>query len=172
MEIWGDHFRPEYMGLMLTVPVFLSRGPAGGARLGEAQPLASTTRTDLHCEPIGNVVLQLSGSKRWTLVSADHHHLLKPAVSKDGRAYFNSMHDPLDPHALDHVPRYDVVTEAGDALWVPPWTWHRVKYLENVTALSASLFHIRPLEMLRNNPLYSAAVVPNIIKELVGFKTT
>jgi len=150
IDIWGDRFRPEYMGLLLTVPVFLSRGPAGQGSPAQQlnTSLSGTTRTDLHCEPIGNVVLQLAGSKRWTLVSPEHAHLLRPTVSKDGRAYYNSMLDPLDRHALDHVPRYEVVTRAGDALWVPPWTWHRVEYLENITALSASLFHFRPVSVV------------------------
>ena len=169
-EIWGDRFAPRDLGLLLTVPVFLSRGPTGGRRA--RRPLASTTRTDLHCEPIGNVMLQLHGSKRWTLVSPEHSHMLRPTVSPDNRAYFNSMLDPLDPQALAHVPRYEVITHAGDALWVPPWTWHRVEYLENITALSASLFHFRPLEYAKNNPLFAATVVPNLIKELVGLKTT
>ena len=57
----------------------------------------------------------------------------------------------------------------ADALWVPPWTWHRVDYLPDVTALAASLFHLR-LEQLGNNAFFTALAVPNMAKELVGWK--
>jgi len=49
------HIAPARIGLLLTVPIFLATGA----------PLA---RTDLHCEPIGNLVLNLAGRKTWTLV--------------------------------------------------------------------------------------------------------
>ena len=42
--------------------------------------------------------------KRWTLVSPRYSKLLKPTVSPDGRAYFYSHVDPLDPNGLVHVP--------------------------------------------------------------------
>ena len=44
-------------------------------------------------------------------------------------------------------------------------------YLDGVTALSASLFHFRIEQVLPQNALYSALAVPNVIKELVGWKT-
>ena len=109
-EIWGDRFEPSDLGLTLTVPVFMARGKSSesSAASSSSSSLAKTTRTDLHCEPIGNVVVQLHGSKRWTLVHPDHSWMLKPTVSPDGRAYFFSNLDPLDPNALAHVPRYEV----------------------------------------------------------------
>ena len=47
---------------------------------------------------------------------------------------------------MDCVPH-----QAGDALWVPTWTWHRVDYIEGVTALAASLFHVR-CEQIATHP--------------------
>ena len=56
----NGHFRPWRVGNMLTVPIFVSKGTS---------EVSNSTRTDLHCEPIANVAIQLSGSKRWTIVS-------------------------------------------------------------------------------------------------------
>jgi len=91
---------------LITVPVFLGKGSSSTA--GNEDQLKSTSRTDLHCEPITNVVMQTEGSKRWTLVGPEHSKLLKPRVSPEGRAYFYSSLDPLDRRALHHVPRYEV----------------------------------------------------------------
>lgn len=203
------------LGLSLTVPVFMATG-------------APQARTDLHCEPIGNMALQLGGRKRWTLVPPGESRYLRPTLSRDGRAYFQSEVPPTqDPKgSLAHVRRWVVETDTvrqrpaatppsaarrtsiflsifhqpstahrthichsppasfgqrkpdahswpwpqGDALWVPTWTWHRVDYLPQQTAVSASLFHFR-WEQTPQNSLYTALAVPNVIKELVGWKT-
>ena len=155
-----EHLDSSRIGLMLTVPVFLATGDEG-----------ARSRTDLHCEPIGNLALQFGGRKRWTLVPPEESHLLRPSLSKDGRAYFQSMLPTDNPdETLAHVRRWVVETDTGDALWVPTWTWHRVDYLPGVTALAASLFHFR-FDSMANNGLYSALAVPNVLKELVGWKT-
>ena len=54
---------------------------------------------------------------------------------------------------------------------MPTWTWHRVDYLPNVTALSVSLFHVRAEQLAAAQPLLTAAMVPALLKELVGWKT-
>ena len=152
----------------VTAPVFMSRGQA---RPDRTEPsLAHTTRTDLHCEPISNVVVQTEGRKSWTLIDPTYWKLLRPTVAPDGRAYFYSRLDPLSPTALYHVPRYEIETEAGDVLYVPTWTWHRVEYLQDSVAVSLSVFEFVPLDYLvRNFPL-AVTLVPNIIKEAVGLK--
>ena len=155
----SSHIRKSRIGTTLTVPVFMATGAPGA-------------RTDLHCEPIGNLVLMLGGRKRWTLAAPNQSRYLRPTLSKDGRAYFVSSQPTENPEeALAHVKRWVVETGPGDVLWVPTWTWHRVDYLDGVTALSASLFHFRIEQVLPQNALYSALAVPNVIKELVGWKT-
>ena len=97
----------------------------------------------------------------------------EPTLSPDGRAYFVSSVDPTaDPaESLAHVRRWVVETGPGDVLWVPTWTWHRVDYHDGETALSASLFHFRAGMAAANNALFTGLVVPNMIKEVVGWKT-
>jgi hypothetical protein len=154
------HVAPSRLGSMLTVPVFLGHGQLG-----------AHARTDLHCEPIGNLALQLGGRKRWTLVAPEESHLVRPTLSTDGRAYFISALPSERPNeTFAHVRRWTVETDVGDALWVPTWTWHRVDYLPGVTALAASLFHFR-VEQVAHNGLFTALAIPNVIKELVGWKT-
>lgn len=154
-----------------TVPVFLAGSQAARPDADATQ----TSRTDLHCEPIGNVAVQLHGSKVWTMVDPKQSTLLKPSVSRHGRAFYYSNVNPLDPYALAHVPHYKVTTTAGDGLWVPPWMWHRVDYISNGNeaepALAASLFHFRPLDFGANNPLFALLMFPNLLKEMLGRNT-
>ena len=193
-------------------------------------------RTDLHKEPIGNMVCQLAGRKRWLLVAPEESSHLMPRLSVDGcasarvygyherplspfapharsdvraytalsysvgsnlctssrpsaagafvfvpflrprkcrRAYFQSAHPPESVgERIAHVrQRWTVDTGPGDVLWVPTWTWHRVDYLPGETALSASIFHFRPEQFLWSDPMSSLLILPNILKELIGWKT-
>lgn len=155
----ADHVASSRIGTLLTVPVFMATG-------------APNARTDLHCEPIGNLMLQLGGRKVWTLVPPEESRYLRPSLSKDGRAYFQSRLPTEAPdETLGHVRRWTVESRTGDAVWVPTWTWHRVDYLVGETALSASLFHVRREQIVAHNPLFFALNVPNLVKEAVGWKT-
>ena len=144
---------------LLTVPLFVSGG--GGAE--------RPTYTDLHSEPIASMAIQIEGSKDWTLVPAADSASLRPAASPDGRAYFYSR---LDDGELSRLPRLAVTTWPGDALWVPPWTWHAVSYAPAAgVSVAASLFHFRPWAFVAAQPYFAAAVLPNLAKEIFGIKT-
>lgn len=163
-ELFGAYFTPEHIkgfgplpGLT-TVPLFISSG-----RITSAQK----PFTALHCEPIGNVAVQLSGSRKWTLVQPKHWRHVQPSLALDGRAYFPSWIRSSPP-----VPRYSVITHAGDAVWVPTWTWHQVDYLESPdVSIGASLFHFRPVEFVKNNPTFAILVIPALIRELLGYSS-
>ena len=140
----------------------------------------SYPRTDLHAEPIGNIAVQLHGTRRWTLVATKWSKLLRPTVSKHGRAYVYSNMDPRQElqKRLTSLPQvYDCVTNKGDALWVPPWMWHRVDYsystvdteldVEDTLSLGASIFHFYP-KLFLQSPLFSFLVIPNLIWEVLG----
>eukprot|EP00466_Bigelowiella_natans_P017612 jgi/Bigna1/145885/aug1.105_g20593 len=128
------------IGDFLTIPVFMAHGHEGdGADGGEGG--RATPRTDLHCEPIANVVIQVSGSKLWTLYPSESSRFLRPKV-----------------------------LNKGDAMFLPSWTWHRVDYLPGITALSVSFFHVRIKDMFTNNPIFALATFPNMMKEFFGIK--
>lgn len=168
---FGKRFQPDdvkpYLGVLpplTTVPIFLARG----LQIPDNQ---KNVRTDLHCEPIGNIAIQLEGSKKWTLVHPKYSRLLQPTISKHGRAFFYSKLNPINNHYLHDIPHYEIITNNGDGLWIPPWTWHRVDYIPETVSLAASLFHFRPWEFVVNNPLFAISIVPNLFKELFGWKT-
>jgi hypothetical protein len=141
--------------------------------------------TGLHCEPIANVAVQLSGSRMWTLVDPEYSWLLRPAISADGRSFYPSWVD-----SVHHIPRYELTTHSGDAIFVPTWTWHRVDYAvarkadddtdtdDNndydsscMISIGASLFHFRVIDYFRRNPLFAILLVPAILKEAAGVST-
>lgn len=173
-ELFGNYFQPQHvqgtgpfqlLPALTTVPMFVANGKGAQAE-AKQQPF-----TALHCEPIGNIAVQLSGRKQWTLIRPEYSHLVKPSASPDGRAFFASW-------ATDYskVPTYTAVTAAGDAMWVPTWTWHRVDYMDaaegdDVIAIGGSLFHFRPLDFVRNNPLFAVLMIPSLVLELVGYNT-
>ncbi|CAB9524004.1 expressed unknown protein [Seminavis robusta] len=177
--LFGDRFQPDhvrqgafgipFLPSITTVPIFVA-----------AVNNHKTTKqafTTLHCEPVGSVAVQLEGAKQWTLVSPEYSFLLHPFIGPDGRSYFVSGY--ASPQELEHVPRYQVTTYAGDALWVPTWTWHRVDYTSTSSATSesdaggqqvaiaASLFHLRPPDFVAHNPLFAFLMVPSLIKEIL-----
>lgn len=186
--LFGNHFEPKdvecgafgipFLPALTTVPLFV-------AGTFSSPTEASTDTTDsphaftaLHCEPIGNVAVQLEGEKHWTLVSPEYSFLMKPKASPDGRAYFVSEH--ASEAELGEIPHYHATTGAGDALWIPTWTWHRVDYKskqsdnegsKSTIAIGASLFHLRPMELIKNNPLFCFLVIPNLVKEVLGINT-
>mmetsp|Transcript_26105 Transcript_26105/g.41319 ORF Transcript_26105/g.41319 Transcript_26105/m.41319 type:complete len:341 (-) Transcript_26105:61-1083(-) len=158
-KIVGEgYIRKENVGETLTIPVFMAHGNA-----------VNTTRTDLHCEPIANVVLHIHGSKKWTVIVPKHSNLLRPQISPDGRAYIFSKLSPTNKD-LERVERYEFIAKQGDLLFLPTWTWHRVDYIPGVTALTASLFHVRPRGLVFNNPLFAFVTLPNMLKEYIGLK--
>lgn len=151
--------------------------------------------TGLHCEPIANVAVQLWGSRTWTLVDPEHSWKLKPSISKDGRSFYPSN---ISPETLaTKISRYVATTTPGDAIWLPTWTYHKVDYVYNTKnsdsdnnqdaqsgfsehnaalhkhqlSIGASLFHFRPIDYMRRNPLFAVLLIPSLIKELAGIKT-
>ena len=208
-SIRGSNGPLQMFPKLTTVPLFVANSHPlpgdtttdnNGSNNGIQQPSSMSPHTALHCEPIGNVAVQLSGEKLWTLIRPEFSSLLRPHIAPDGRAFFVSSL-PISQVTEDNgngIPYYQVITEAGDALWVPTWTWHRVDYVTSSSsspfcndrteskassshyddkdyssniAIGASIFHFRPLEFVQNNPLYSLLIIPAIVLELIGFKT-
>ncbi|GKY99067.1 hypothetical protein MPSEU_000862400 [Mayamaea pseudoterrestris] len=176
-KLFRDFFEPQMVkgsgpfGMfpaMTTVPLFVAHSQHG-AKQSKPKDESTVPFTGLHCEPIGNVAVQLSGQKQWTLVSPEYSYLVRPSLAPDGRAFFASHAD------LSHcntVPFYSATTRAGDAIWVPTWTWHRVDYLPSKDiAIGGSLFHFRPRDFVANNPLFAAMIIPALVLELFGYNT-
>lgn len=140
--------------------------------IAKSDTKSSRPFTGLHCEPIGNVAVNLAGTRQWTLVEPQYSYMLRPAVSPDSRGFFASW-----APSIQHVPRYEAIkTLPGDALWVPTWTWHRVDYVtderaDSSVAMGASLFHFRPIDFIRRNPIYAVILLPYLVGEFIGSKS-
>lgn len=208
-ELFGEYFSANHIRgsgplnffpAITTVPLFIAKhnqGPKRSTQSDFGNTNANTNDvpqpfTALHCEPIGNIAVQLSGQKKWTLVQPAYSYQIKPSISPDGRAFFVSNSEQINvdvnvnvnvnANGNVHVPSYTTITGAGDAIWVPTWTWHRVDYIssdsddgddsyDDEISIAASLFHFRMLDFVRNNPLFAWLIVPSIAKELLGFNT-
>jgi len=154
---------------LTTVPLFVAWKKNQGPGSPSSDAHSTEPYTRLHCEPIGNIAVQLSGKKRWTLVLNNFWTWLRPSISPDSRAFLASF---LPVKSLKAIPQYTVTTETGDALWVPTWTWHRVDYVASgEISIAASLFHFRPIDFVTNNPLFATIILPALILEVIGYNT-
>ena len=171
--LFGNYFTPpSYQGLanLKLHPIIILMVAKGNnqASVGDQSCPNENEgpRTDMHCEPIANVLVQLEGEKKITLISPEYSMHLRPRLSPDGRAYIYSMLPNFD-----HVPRYIHTIRKGDAIYIPNWTWHRVDYTpNNDVAISGSMFFFHPLDSFRRNPLHSTMIIPNMIMEMTGLK--
>ena len=222
-ELFGDYFTPDHVRGMMggvlpaltTVPVFIASSrhswasrqdeppEQAAAATGASHRLATrgvkrgaSSFTALHCEPIGNVAVQLAGARQWTMVDPFFSFFIRPSTAPDGRAFFASWKPiPTEMRTTTNdgnghvktsdeedwmVPYYRATTQAGDAMWVPTWTWHRVDYVgqgksndnhDDEISIGGSLFHFRPRDFIANNPLFAMLILPAIFLELLGFKT-
>eukprot|EP00039_Didymoeca_costata_P023547 m.7451 g.7451 ORF g.7451 m.7451 type:complete len:354 (-) comp3717_c0_seq2:49-1110(-) len=166
-NLFGNHFSEAGLkSRFLTIPVFAS----GALNKNINRTSSKTPRTDLHCEPITNVAMQVQGRKKWTLVMPEESAYLRPSGSEESRAYIMSNLHP-NSDRFNKIKRYEIEVETGDAVYIPAWTWHRVDYLHGEMALSVSMFHVRLQQMVQNNPTFLTAIIPNIVKELTGYKS-
>jgi hypothetical protein len=191
--LFGNHFTEKHLqqGRFIpattTVPLFVAK--TSPKTIHSDDDTAITT--GLHCEPIGNVAFQIEGAKEWTLVAPEYSSLLQPSLAADGRAFYASSLSLGRGQTMtamlfqNKIPHWNVVTKAGDALWLPTWMWHRVDYVHESTisqeeyssceqavlAIGGSIFHFRPLDFVLRNPLYAVLIIPALLKELAGIST-
>jgi len=118
----------------------------------------ASTSTPLHCALECNVFVQLRGKKRWLLYPARYQQLLGPRAER--LPYFHSRGRPDVPSPdfplLEHAPALEVVLDAGDVMYVPPFVWHTVENLTPTVAIGYRYNSLRaavrsswPLTVLR-----------------------
>ncbi len=95
--------------------------------------------THLHSDQPCNLYVQISGRKKWTLMSMQDSALVYPQVTKT--AYFKTEVDFRSPDfdrypLLKKVNRYEVVLNPGDVLYVPPHFWHYIENLDDTISLA------------------------------------
>jgi hypothetical protein len=94
---------------------------------------------NFHCEESPNWFVAVSGSKRWTLVEAEHSWLMYPAARGDGLRRFSEFGAAEDGTPLDgeryplfgYAPKLEFELHPGDALFFPAWMWHKTVNLDD-----------------------------------------
>ena len=168
---------------------------------GDDPATGSIPVTGLHCEPIANVAVQLWGSRTWTLVDPEHSWKLRPSISGDGRSFYPSWISPEDLaarvpryvttttpgdalwlptwtyHKVDYV-YHETDGDGGDGADAqlsprqqPPGQQQQQLLHAHHLSIGASLFHFRPIDYVRRNPLFALLLIPSLVRELAGIKT-
>ena len=101
--------------------------------------------------------------------------LLSRMLQRYGRLawkYYSFFVSGLTPdNELEAIPRYYATTHAGDALWLPTWTWHRVDYrMRGIAAMNVNAKPMRGCRRERQQALLS--VLPCSICDLWSYSVT
>ena len=87
------------------------------------------TMTPMHNSPVPFFFVNVTGVKKWRLVSNRWMPLLDPAPSGFGYNHSGADFDAPDADGfpgLGSVDRWEATLEPGDVMYVPSWLWHCV----------------------------------------------
>lgn len=92
--------------------------------------------THLHCEIAASCATQITGSKKWYIVDSKYCEYLNSIPDKNQIFHmsirgFKKGKDEI----MENIPRYEVITDPGDFLFVPPWWWHETLNLSKETLM-------------------------------------
>lgn len=137
------------------------------------------TGSSLHCAVGGNFFFNIHGKKKWILIDPIYTPYLKTTPSEN----FGFVISGYDIENLNEfgklnqiIPKYEVILEPGDVLYVPPWWWHYVHNETDFTIGCAIRDHTVYMQSIRNNPMfmfmspYIYKLNPIIIKIIEFFK--
>ena len=112
------------------------------------------TKTTVHCAGNENIFVHMKGSKKWFLWDQRAYPILNPDVNR-GPAKA-SEYNPFDVNPEDafaKIPRYEVVCEEGDIIYIPSYLWHFV-YNETPT-IGVGIRWLLPKRTIANGPLFA-----------------
>lgn len=119
--------------------------------------------THLHSELVGSCATQISGIKKWYLIDPKYSEYLNPIPDKNNIFQFATRGFIKNrDEIIENIPRYEIIVEPGDFLFVPPWWWHETLNLsdENIMlSYRPSLFKAP----FKTNPMYTMLGVKNSI---------
>ena len=112
------------------------------------------TGSSLHCAVGGNLFFNVTGRKKWVLIHPKYSKFLKSTPSQDFE-FVISGYDVENPsEILKKIPKYEVILEPGDVLYVASWWWHFVKNMTDFTIGCAVRDHSAYWQSFKNNPMY------------------
>lgn len=100
--------------------------------------------TAMHNEIEQFINLQVEGKKKWILVDPQDSELVMPLKSTNVLNYYSilSLNKNIFQKLIVKVPRYEIIVEEGDFLFVPSWYWHSVESLTNSFSISLRYIHL------------------------------
>jgi len=128
----------------------------------------ATTGTGWHCAPGSNFFIQVVGRKRWFFLDPKLSSGLKPLrggmvnmmTGFGPESDFSALHTHLDLRIADLIP--------GDMLYNPDWQWHTIQNYEGLS-IGCPIREANLTLSLRNNLLYTSAILGNKIREKFGW---
>ncbi|MEZ4685308.1 MAG: cupin-like domain-containing protein [Bacteroidia bacterium] len=97
------------------------------------------TSTPIHHAPVSNLFVEVSGRKKWEIISPVYTPFIYPVPTRT--AYFAAKADFRDPLGPDfplfkYCDKIVVTLEAGDILFTPRFWWHGVSNVDATIAVS------------------------------------
>ena len=115
------------------------------------------TGSSLHCAVGGNFFFNIYGKKKWILIDPCYSKYLRSTPSEQF-GFAISGYDIEDNRQVaklnDVIPKYEVILEPGDMLYIPPWWWHYVHNETNFTIGCAVRDHTVYWQSIKNNPTF------------------
>ena len=123
---------------------------------------SASPRTHLHNANDANLFIQVVGSKHWVFYPSRYTPAIDPpAIRSEYRTHREDVpfFDPFVPDyeafpVFQYVPSWEVILNAGDVLWNPPYVWHAVRNLTDPT-IGIGYRWVCPSDCFRREPLYA-----------------
>jgi hypothetical protein len=115
------------------------------------------TGSSLHCAVGGNFFFNIYGKKKWILIDPKYTmYLQSTPAEKFGFVISGYDIENVEQFGILNklIPKYEVILEPGDVLFVPPWYWHYVHNETDFTIGCAVRDHTVYKQGFQNNPLF------------------
>lgn len=112
--------------------------------------------SSLHCAVGGNFFFNVYGKKKWVLINPKYTPFLK-STPAEHFGFVISGEDLENPSSVrwnNLIPKYEVILNPGDVLYIPPWWWHYVHNETNFTIGCAVRDHTVYYQSFINNPMF------------------
>lgn len=115
------------------------------------------TGSSLHCAVAGNFFFNVYGKKKWILISPYYSKYLQSTPAENFEFVISGYNiEDMDQFGTLNqlIPKYEIILEPGDVLYVPPWYWHYVHNETDFTIGCAIRDHTVYTQSILNNPIF------------------
>ena len=116
---------------------------------------------DYHIEPGPFMFAQIKGTKIWNLIEPEYSHLMRPIT----HGLYGLSHG-FDTKHFNLIPKYKIVLEEGDIIFLPSWIWHEVYVKKEGLVLSLGLRMFDFNSNMKSHPYFTVNCLFHVIKSL------